>query len=154
MTRSILCYTDGSRIKGDRGGWAYIIFTDIGSATLARCYSGAEQKTTSSFMELTAMRNALHDPLLERKNVVIRTDSSYVCKGINEWMEQWKRNGWVKPKYPEVWQEIYTRCQFLRSIGNLTVEWVKGHSTDAHNKMVDKLATDASKSLPLNGLCA
>ena len=61
-------------------------------------------------MELTAAIEALN-VLKKPSNVVLHTDSTYVMKGINEWMSNWKKRGWKtaskKPvKNKDLWQAL------------------------------------------------
>jgi ribonuclease HI len=73
--------------------------------------------------------------------VVLYTDSQYVCKGITEWIANWKVKGWKtasgKPvKNSELWGELDAVCR------RYTVEWrwVRGHTGNPGNERADALA--------------
>lgn len=133
-------YTDGACITQDRrGGWGFVLAR--GEKRLRR--SGGELQTTSNRMELTAAIKALEE--LQKRYpdnpVVVYSDSQYVVKGITEWLENWKRNGWrnasKKPvENADLWQELDTLNQALK----VSWEWVKGHNGNPLNEEADKLA--------------
>lgn len=112
-----------------------------------RDLKGGDRETTNNRMELTAAIEALRS--LKRPCVVdLYTDSEYLRKGITEWMDNWKRNGWrtsaKKPvKNAELWQALdeATRTHAVNW------HWVKGHSGDPGNERADALANEAIDSL-------
>ena len=101
---------------------------------------GGEDPTTNNRMELLAVIKALQ-ALKRRSSVRITTDSQYVKKGITEWMERWKQNGWKtaarKPvKNVDLWQELDSAV----ARHQVQWRWVKGHSGHAENERADALA--------------
>jgi len=94
-------------------------------------------------MELTAVIQAL-GALKEPCEVDLTTDSTYVKKGISEWIHKWKRNGWkTSAKQPvknkELWQQLDAGAQRH----HITWHWVKGHSGHPQNERADELANEA-----------
>ena len=89
-----VAYTDGA-CKGNpgAGGWgAHLIFSDGQTQDLY----GGEQVTTNNRMELMGAIQALtHSP--RAQTLEIWTDSSYVKKGITEWIEGWKNAAGKRP---------------------------------------------------------
>ena len=72
------------------------------------------------------------------------TDSKYVKNGINDWIFNWKKNGWrtasKKPvKNRDLWQELDQLVQNY----NINWKWVKGHSGNIGNERADELANEA-----------
>ncbi|MCU1353707.1 MAG: Ribonuclease [Acidimicrobiales bacterium] len=70
------------------------------------------------------------------------TDSVYVKKGIEEWSLGWARNGWKTKdrkdvKNRDLWEPLVAA---VRGRQDLTFGWVKGHSGDRMNDLVDDLA--------------
>ena len=137
---SIVIYTDGAcRGNPGPGGWAWAIEND-------RQGSGSEPHTTNQRMELMAVIEALRaiDGPVE-----IRSDSTYVVNCFRDrWHEGWRRRGWKNSQRQPVanrdlWEplieEVLTR-------GDVTFTWVKGHSGDPMNDLVDQLAVAASQS--------
>ena len=81
-------------------------------------------------------------------NVIISTDSQYVKNGMEEWIHNWKKNGWKssnkKPvKNVDLWQQLDVLVQKF----NVSWEWVKGHSGHVENEIVDTLASNAAESI-------
>ena len=137
-TDTTIAYTDGA-CKGNpgAGGWgAHLIFSDGHTQDL---YGGAAN-TTNNRMELMGAIKALqYSPLAT--TLEIWTDSSYVQKGITEWIEGWRRRGWKnasnKPiANPDLWQQLDALCQG-RSV---EWHWVKGHAGHLGNEKADELA--------------
>lgn len=133
-------YTDGAcRGNPGPGGWGVLLRCDGHEKTL----KGSEALTTNNRMELKAAIEGL--AALKRScHVKMYTDSKYVCQGISEWLNGWKKNGWRNSKKEAVknidlWQAIDTLLQYH------TVEcfWVKGHSGHPENELADALANQA-----------
>ena len=120
--------------------------------------------TTNNIMELTAVITALeyvleilkkeknYNLLINNKNndkkinVEIYADSSYVLKGITEWIENWIKKDFKNVKNVELWKTLYNlkkQTEELPSI-KLLFNKVKGHNGDKYNEMVDKLASNAA----------
>ncbi|MFN6169906.1 MAG: ribonuclease HI, partial [Burkholderiales bacterium] len=103
----VVIYADGA-CKGNpgTGGWGALLRF---GATEKEIFGG-EPVTTNNRMELRGVIEALR--LLTREcEVVVYTDSSYVQKGISEWIHGWKRNGWrtsdKKPvKNDDLWRQL------------------------------------------------
>lgn len=130
-------YTDGAcRGNPGPGGWGALLL----SADRERAVFGGEPDTTNNRMELTAAIEALNT-LKHSCEVVLYTDSTYVQKGISEWLSNWKSRGWKtaarKPvKNADLWQALD------EAAGRHQIEWrwVKGHAGNAGNERADQLA--------------
>lgn len=130
------CKGNGAK-ENPIGGWGvYLIY----KGKEKKMYGGSPN-TTNNIMELTACIQGLQ--VLKRQDipVIIYTDSSYVVKGMSEWIEGWKAKGWKRGKNKpllnaELWKELDRLC----SIYNVTFEWVKCHSTNEGNIEADRLA--------------
>jgi len=133
-----VAYTDGA-CKGNpgAGGWgAHLIFSDGSTQDLY----GGDTETTNNRMELMGAIQALTHSSHEQK-LEIWTDSSYVQKGITEWIEGWKKKGWkTASKKPvanqDLWQQLDNLCQQR----DVDWHWVKGHAGHAGNEKADELA--------------
>ena len=140
MTDSVVIHTDGAcRGNPGPGGWGAVLNYRGNQKTL----QGYEPDTTNNRMELTAVIQALR-ALKRGCAVELITDSKYVMTGINEWLANWKRNGWKtaakKPvKNSDLWQQLETET----GRHDLTWRWVKGHSGDPGNELADQLANEA-----------
>ena len=83
---------------------------------------------------------------LKTEVIEIYADSSYVLKGITEWIENWIKKDFKNVKNVELWKKLYNlkgQIEKLPSI-KLVFNKVKGHNGDKYNEMVDKLASNAA----------
>ncbi|WP_201608335.1 DNA polymerase III subunit epsilon [Psychrobacter okhotskensis] len=133
-----VAYTDGA-CKGNpgAGGWgAHLIFSDGRTQDLY----GGDKETTNNRMELIGAIKALtHSP--HEQNLEIWTDSSYVKKGITEWIEGWKKRGWkTASKKPVANQDLWQQLDALCQQRDVDWHWVKGHAGHAGNEKADELA--------------
>lgn len=126
-------YTDGA-CSGNPGpgGWAWAVRGGPQD-------SGGELETTNQRMELRAALEAIRS--LERPLRVI-SDSTYVVNCFRDkWYEGWHRRGWKNTSNKPVanrdlWEPLVT--EHLK--GDIEWKWVKGHSGDPMNDLVDELA--------------
>ncbi|MEO5668591.1 MAG: viroplasmin family protein [Bdellovibrionota bacterium] len=141
-------YTDGA-CSGNPGpgGWAYLARhkDDVWAA------SGCEKSSTNNRMELQATYEALRSVRarnLATEPLVIFTDSSYVLKGIQEWMPAWVKRGWKKVDGTDVMNRDMWEL-LSHEVRGLKLEWalVPGHSGVAGNEFVDEWSVEASKQL-------
>ncbi len=137
-TSTTIAYTDGA-CKGNpgAGGWgAHLIFEDGQTQDL---YGGAAD-TTNNRMELMGAIKALEHSPSDLK-LEIWTDSSYVKKGITEWIEGWKKRGWkTASKKPVANQDLWQQLDKLCHARDVDWHWVKGHAGHAGNEKADQLA--------------
>ncbi len=126
------------------GGWAYIILDGETEKVLHEA-SGYEKISTNNRMELMGPIEALKYLDGLKSPLIITTDSLYVLEGITKWIYSWLRNDWKKGtvKNIELWRELFNLTK------RFTIEWlwVKGHSDNVYNNLVDKKARDAIKVL-------
>lgn len=133
-----VAYTDGA-CKGNpgAGGWgAHLIFSDGRTQDLY----GGDKVTTNNRMELMGAIQALtHSP--REQTLEIWTDSSYVKKGITEWIEGWKKRRWkTASKKPVANQDLWQQLDALCQRRDVAWHWVKGHAGHAGNEKADELA--------------
>ncbi|MAA73927.1 MAG: ribonuclease HI [Salinisphaeraceae bacterium] len=135
--KSVIVHTDGAcRGNPGPGGWG----VRLEYRGQLRELSGGESRTTNNRMELMAAIVAL-ETLKQRCAVDLFTDSAYVRNGINEWMANWKRNGWKTAQKKAVKNaDLWQRLDQANQQHDVTWHWVKGHSGDAGNEAADRLA--------------
>lgn len=124
------------------GGWGVI----LRYGEIEKELSGGEENTTNNRMELTAVIEALK-ALKKECDITIYTDSRYVMDGVQEWMPNWKLNGWktTNKKSPVKNVELWQILDSLLSKHKIKWVWVKGHNGHPENERVDKLARDEAK---------
>ena len=139
MKEKITIYTDGA-CSGNpgKGGWAAVIIEDENEKTI----SGSEMLTTNNRMELLAVINALKE--VSSVEIDIYTDSKYVKNGIESWINNWKMNGWMTAaKQPVKNKDLWLELDTLVTKKEIEWKWVKGHSNDHYNTIVDEAARKA-----------
>ena len=139
MKKKITIYTDGA-CSGNpgKGGWAAVIIEDKNEKTI----SGSEPLTTNNRMELSAVINALKE--VGSAELDIYTDSKYVKNGIESWIKNWKMNGWMTAAKQSVKnKDLWLELDILVSKKEIEWKWVKGHSNDHYNTIVDEAARKA-----------
>jgi len=140
MGQRVTIYTDGA-CSGNPGpgGWGAILV----SGALRKEISGGEPQTTNNRMELTAAIEALK-ALNGPSDVDLYTDSTYVKKGITEWIDAWKRNGWRRRSgkrwLPVKNEDLWRTLDDLVSKHRVRFHWVEGHAGHEENERADALA--------------
>jgi ribonuclease HI len=105
--------------------------------------TGGEMMTTNNRMELMAVITAL-EALKRPCEVRVTTDSQYVVKGMNEWIEGWMSNGWRNAQKKEVVsRDLWERLLDAARPHSIEWVWVKGHSGHPENERCDQLAQEA-----------
>ena len=130
-------FTDGA-CSGNpgAGGWGAVLrWRDT-----ERELKGGESETTNNRMELMAAIKALES--LDRPvKVDLYTDSTYVQKGITEWIHSWKRRGWkTASRTPVKNEDLWRRLDNARQLQDVSWHWVKGHAGHEGNERADALA--------------
>ena len=140
----IKIYTDGAcRGNPGRGGWGVFIINGQESKKIF----GGKIETTNNEMELTAAIKGL-EFFNSPTDLDLYTDSKYVMDGINDWIHNWKRNGWkTANKKPVKRSNLWMELDKLNSFHDVKWYWVKGHSGDIGNDMADELANQGIDSL-------
>jgi ribonuclease HI len=133
----VTIYTDGA-CKGNPGlgGWGAV----LRSGDHEKRLHGGEKHTTNNRMEMTAVIEALK-ALKGPCQIALYIDSQYVKRGVNEWMDNWKRSGWkTSDKKPVKNVDLWLVLDDLLTSHQIEWHWVKGHSGDPGNELADQLA--------------
>lgn len=145
--KTVVIHTDGA-CKGNPGpgGWGALL--EYGG--VVKELFGGESDTTNNRMELTAVIEALR-ALKRDCDVLVVTDSQYVQKGVESWMDNWKRKNWKtsagKPvANRDLWEALDRELQSHR----VAWEWVKGHDGHSGNERADELANRGVESITLS----
>lgn len=132
--KKITLFSDGSAL-GNPGPGGFGAILRYG--TNEKIVRGGEPHTTNNRMELRAVIEGLK-ALKEPCEVTIVSDSSYVIKGINEWLEGWVKRNFAKVKNPDLWRE-YLAVSAPHAIWG---EWVRGHDGHPENEECDRIARE------------
>ena len=135
--KKITLFSDGSALGNPGpGGYGTILrYNDK-----ERIISGGESHTTNNRMELLGVIEGLR-ALKEACEVEIISDSSYVVKGINEWLGGWIKRDFAKVKNPDLWHE-YIKVSKGHKI---KATWVRGHNGHDENEKCDLLAKEQAQ---------
>jgi ribonuclease HI len=138
----IVVFCDGAA-KGNPGpgGWGVVIATLDGQVTEL---GGTAAHTTNNKMELTAAIQALTAIQDVDEAADVYTDSTYVIKGIGEWIWGWRRRGWKTAEGNDVlnrdlWMDLDALAS-ARGRSQLGWHYVRGHSGIPGNERVDAIA--------------
>lgn len=125
-------YTDGScNYRTGIGGAGYILLKD---GDVVKSKNKGFCNTTNNRMELLAIISGLNSlPLNSR--AVVYTDSKYCIKVLDGYMH-YKNQDLI---------ELFIRIR--KTLDDVAFVWVKGHSGNEYNEMVDGLAFSAFKEM-------
>ena len=134
-------FTDGA-CQGNPGpgGWAWAVPDGPFAA-------GGEAQSTNQRMEIRAALEAL---LALDGPVEVVSDSTYVVNCFRDrWWERWLAKGWKNSQRTDVanqdlWKPLIDL--YVEREPKPTFRWVKGHSGDLMNDLVDRLAVEAAAS--------
>lgn len=141
----VILYTDGA-CSGNPGpgGWAFVLRHPATGKELEQ--AGGERETTNNRMELLAVIRGL-EALKRSTSVELVSDSTYVGKGISEWLPKWKANGWRRREggqlKPVKNEELWRRLDQLLARHRVRFTHVRGHSGHPENERCDTLAVAA-----------
>jgi ribonuclease HI len=135
--KKITLFSDGSALgnPGPGGYGAILRYNDK-----ERIISGGELHTTNNRMELLGVIEGLK-ALKEACEVEVISDSSYVVKGINEWLGGWIKRDFAKVKNPDLWNEYIKVSKGPK----IKATWVRGHNGHDENEKCDILAKEEAQ---------
>ena len=149
----VIIYTDGACDPNPGpGGWAAV----LRSGTHEKVLTGHELRTTNNRMELQAVIAAL-TALKKPSRVMLHTDSTYVQKGVTEYLERWKARRWqTAGKKAVANQDLWQALDEALQRHQIEWVWVKGHAGEPLNERVDRLAVSMipRSALPLHDVQA
>jgi ribonuclease HI len=146
LPKAVIIFADGA-CSGNPGpgGWGAIVVSKEG---VVQEIGGSENPSTNNRMELTAVIRALD---LSRDGNVhtpaqVYTDSTYVIRGITQWVKGWERRGWISTEGKPV-ANIDLWKQLIQSTSNREIHWhyVRGHRGIPGNDRVDEIAVEYSQ---------
>jgi ribonuclease HI len=91
-------------------------------------------------MELLGVIEGLR-ALKEPCEVTVISDSSYVIRGINEWLAGWVKRDFAKVKNPDLWMDYLSVSKPHKILG----VWVRGHNGHPENERCDQIAREEAE---------
>ena len=137
--KKITLFSDGSAL-GNPGPGGYGVILRFGDNE--KEISGAHEHTTNNRMELLGAIEGLR-ALKEPCEVEIISDSSYVVKGINEWLVGWIKRDFKKVKNIDLWKDYIEVSKTHKIIAT----WVRGHDGHLENERCDILARTEAENM-------
>ena len=135
--KSVEIFTDGAcRGNPGPGGWGVLMRYGYSEKSLF----GGEAETTNNRMEMMAVIQGLMALNVPCK-ITLTSDSTYLLKGIQEWMPNWKKRNWkTASKKPVKNVDLWQKLDALIGTHEIDWQWVKGHSGHRENEIADQLA--------------
>ena len=139
--KQISLFSDGSSLGNPGNGGYCAILKFKGSEKIIK---GSRANATNNQMELLAVIEGLK-ALKEPCEVEITSDSTYVVKGINEWLKNWQKRNFAKVKNPDMWKQYIEVAKKHK----IKASWVRGHNGHEENEICDKLAREEAENLQI-----
>ena len=135
-------FIDGSCLGNPGpGGYGAILVYGDHRKEIAEGYAA----TTNNRMELLAPIKALA-VLKKPCKVILTTHSQYVKNRINQWIINWRKNGWkTSNKQPVKNADLWQALDLAVQPHEIDWRWVKGHSGHPENERCDDLAREAAE---------
>lgn len=147
----IVAFADGAA-KGNPGpgGWGVILVTPAGEV---RELGGGAPHTTNNRMELTAVIEALRAAQALHGPLALHTDSTYVIRGIREWIHAWRKRGWKTVSGGDVmnrdlWEALAGLAAARSAAERIAWHYVRGHSGVPGNERADAIAEGHAAGRP------
>jgi ribonuclease HI len=146
--KSNLIFTDGA-CSGNPGpgGWAAVVVTPAGDV---KEIGGFEAATTNNRMELLATVEALITLKKSKGEVYVFTDSTYVIRGITQWIWGWRKNGWKNGEggdvsHKDLWEELSSVIAKRGAEDKVHWHYSRGHVGTPGNERCDEIAVAFSQ---------
>jgi ribonuclease HI len=145
-------FVDGSgSVQGNPIGFAVVVVEDD---EIIRTMAWGEKDGTSNIAELKAFIKALEYIKENNIQATIWSDSQYVVKGVQEWLEIWRIKNFQFVKNEELWRKINRLIN--KDKIKFKIKWIRGHQKDfsidgvIYNNLADKEAGIARKKIMNN----
>ena len=145
FANTILIFTDGacSGNPGPGGFGSILVYPEGQIEELG----ASRAATTNNRMEIAAVIAGLQKVKNRPENIWVLTDSTYVIRGITQWIWGWQKKGWLTAEGKEVsnkdlWQ-VMAHEVGLKKKEKIQIEWkyLRGHVGTPGNERCDEIAT-------------
>lgn len=149
----IIVFSDGA-CSGNpgRGGWGTIVVLPNNQV---QELGGGELSTTNNRMEMTAALEGLRFLKDHPGHIDFYTDSTYLIRGITQWIWGWRKRGWKTAEGGEVsnkdiWEELSQVIQARGPSGKIDWKYSRGHIGIPGNERCDEIAVAFSKGAAIS----
>ena len=143
------CIGNGREGDNPGGAGALIEFRTASGTVVRKDLWASEPATTNNRMALRSVIEVFRALSVKRYrlSVIFTTDSSYIVKGMTEWIHAWVPRGWRSRTGPVLNQELWAEA--VASVGEHEVHWrwVRGHDSHPQNEYANDLAVRAARQL-------
>ena len=146
--KSILFFSDGA-CSGNPGpgGWGVVAVTPDAQV---KEMGGGDKSTTNNRMEMMAVIEALKYVKDLEYPIDFYTDSTYVIRGITQWIWAWKKRNWQTAEGEEVsnrdlWDRLFNLVMDRSAKGKINWHYSRGHAGIPGNERCDEIAVCFSK---------
>lgn len=144
----ILIYSDGA-CSGNPGpgGWGSVV---LWPDDQVQELGGGDPSTTNNRMEMMATIEALKLVASYQGPIHFYTDSTYIIRGITQWIWGWRKRNWKTAEGGDVsnrdlWEEIARLMQTRGTQGKIDWRYSRGHVGTPGNERCDRIAVAFSK---------
>lgn len=148
FAKSLLLFTDGA-CSGNPGPGGYGSILVWPEGKVLELGSGRSE-TTNNRMEMTAVLEGLKHFEDTSGPLCIFTDSTYVIRGITQWIWGWKKRGWKSSSggtvaNRDLWEALDHLVKERKKLGSLEWKYLRGHSGTPGNERCDEIAVGFTK---------
>lgn len=141
------CLGNGREGDNPGGAGALIEYRTGGGMVVRRDLWVSEPATTNNRMALRSVIEVFRALSVKqhRLSVIFTTDSSYIVKGMTEWIHGWVPKNWRSRTGPVLNKELW--CEAAAAVDGHEVEWrwVRGHDSHPQNEYANDLAIRAAR---------
>lgn len=156
---TVKIYTDGAYSpKSKIGSWAYFIEyqplayeTNFGIIEEPNGTTNQRAELIAALRALESLRKNFRPDKLSEEKLLLFTDSTYLVNGITKWIFNWTKTGWKtsvgkQVKNRDIWERLLEASDGL----DIRWVWVKGHSGNVGNQLVDAYASYCLRNFTAN----
>jgi ribonuclease HI len=156
MAENWILYTDGAcQPNPGTGAWSYILFDEHSDKKFLNrgfCLNSEAEDVTNNKMEIKAVIEGLRYFIFEMnklgENITVVSDSSYVIKAIDKWIDTWEKNNWITYENKQVKnQELWKEISKIKKLIKIECVHIKGHGDNEINNCTDRMAFELAQSV-------
>lgn len=141
------CLGNGREGSNPGGAGALIEFRTASGTVVRKDLWVSEPATTNNRMALRSVIEVFRALSVKqhRLSVIFTTDSSYIVKGMSEWIHGWVPRGWRSRTGPVLNKELWSEAAAAVAGHEVDWRWVRGHDSHPQNEYANDLAVRAAR---------